>query len=264
MTTPARPPGSVLVTGAASGIGRAFARLALSENATVIAVDKDAAGLATLADETKGLGGQVLPRVQDLAAPGAATALWRACEDDGHEIGTLINNAGFGALTDVVDMPPEAIESMIRVNVLALTELSARFGAAMTARRRGWILHVGSIAGMVPARHFTVYGATKAYVNSFSFALRAELRPHGVTVTCLTPGAVATAFARRAGVETFEGRSIVKVLFDHGLVATPERVAAAGWRGLRRDRAHVLAGPGSGLAAAVARLVPASLLPRLM
>lgn len=254
----------VIITGAGSGLGKEFTKLFLADGAIVLAVSLLDEELAALKRELDQYSDRLTTRVQDLSELDAAEKLVAYCDDQGWIIDTLVNNAGFGAISDVTDLPLEKIQSMISLNVLTTTKLSALFAAKMKSRRRGDILNVGSTAGMVPVAHFGVYCATKAYVNSFTFSLRAEVRQYGVNVTCLTPGSIATKFADTAGAATFSGNSVVKKAFDRGQAATPEEVAAAGYRGLRARKAHVLAGKGSRLAAMAGRLFPQSLLPGLM
>jgi hypothetical protein len=106
----------------------------------------------------------------------------------------LINNAGFGDLGSFESSDASKIEDMIEVNMTALTRLTHWAVPGMIARGRGWICNVGSTAGLLPLPSFAVYAATKAYVNSFSEALRVELRGTGVNVLALCPGPVKTEF----------------------------------------------------------------------
>ena len=124
---------------------------------------------------------------------------------------------------------------MIRVNISALTELTALFLPGLLSRPRGRVLNVGSIAGFQPGPYMAVYYATKAYVNSFSEALAAELRGTGVTVTVLCPGPVATEFAAAAGFR--EARA-----FSAGQAMGARPVAEAGVRAMRAGRRVVVPG----------------------
>lgn len=257
-------PEQVIVTGAGSGIGKAFTRLFLADGAHVLAVSLVPEELDRLRDEMAGLGGTLDIHVQDLSQPGAADALLAHCDAQDWRVDTLVNNAGFATFGDVIDTDPRRIETMLHLNVIAVTQLSAVFGARMRERGSGTILNVGSTAGMVPAVRFAAYGATKAYVNAFTAALREELRPHGVSVTCLAPGPVQTKFAETAEIDSFDGTSMLKKWFASGRGATAEEVARAGYDGMRDGKAMVLAGSGSGLAALAQHLIPQSLLPRLM
>jgi short-subunit dehydrogenase len=253
----------VIVTGAGSGIGKEFTRLFLQDGAHVLAVSLLAEELTALEQEMSGIGGKLQTRAQDLSEASAAEMLLAFCDEQGWEIETLVNNAGFATFGDVTDTDLARIETMLRLNVVTVTKMSALFGARMRARGKGSILNVGSTAGMVPSPRFAAYGASKSYVNTFSYALREEMRPYGVNVTCLTPGPVKTNFARAAQIDTFAGKSMLKQWFETGHCATAEEVAREGYRGMRQGKAQVLAGWGSGLAVWASRLLPQHLLPRL-
>jgi short-subunit dehydrogenase len=113
----------------------------------------------------------------------------------------LINNAGLGDLGTFETSDPAKIESMLAVNIVALTRLTRWALPAMLARKSGWICNVGSTAGCIPLPTFAVYAATKAYVNSFSEALRIELHGSGIHVLALCPGPVETEFGQIASRE---------------------------------------------------------------
>ncbi|RMH22845.1 MAG: SDR family NAD(P)-dependent oxidoreductase, partial [Gemmatimonadetes bacterium] len=147
-------------------------------------------------------------------------------------------------------------QAMIRLNVMALTELTRRLLPGMVERGRGRVLNVASVAGFLPGPLQAVYFATKAYVVSLSEALAHELRGTGVTVTALCPGATATEFAERAGLEDALG-------FKVG-VASAASVARAGYRGMERGRTLVVPGFQNALLVRVLlRLAPRSLAARV-
>ncbi len=116
----------------------------------------------------------------------------------GVEVEYVVNNAGFGLFGRAVQRDRADQLDMIAVNIRALTDLSLRFSDHLI-RNRGGMLNVGSIAGFLPGPGMAVYYATKAYVLSFTEAMRAELAPHGVRVTVLCPGPVPSEFQARAG-----------------------------------------------------------------
>jgi short-subunit dehydrogenase len=111
----------------------------------------------------------------------------------------LINNAGFGDIGAFETSDPAKIEAMLAVNITALTRLTRWAVPSMLQRKIGWICNVGSTAGLLPLPSFAVYAATKAYVNSFSEAIRVELYGSGINVTALCPGPVETEFGEVAG-----------------------------------------------------------------
>jgi short-subunit dehydrogenase len=252
-----------LVTGAGSGIGREFVRLALEDGARVLAVSLIEAELEKLRSDFAQFGDRLTTRAQDLSKPDAAETLSAWCDGEGFQIDTLFNNAGFAVFGDVVDADLKRVENMIELSMLSLTKLSALFGARMKARGKGNILNVGSTAGMVAAQRFAIYGGSKAYVNFFTVTLRAELAPFGVNVTLLTPGATATKFAQAAQIDTFGGKSMLKDLFAKGQASSPAEVARAGYEGMRKGKAQVLVGKGARLALLASRLVPLATMPRL-
>ena len=144
----------------------------------------------------------------------------------------MVNCAGFGLVG-----PAEALDlgeqlAMIDLNVRALTDLSLRY-AASVVRHRGGILNVASLSAFSPAPEMAVYNATKAFVLSLSEALHCELAPHGVRVTTLCSGPVATQFQQRAGIRADLPRTLAR---------SPESVALAAYRGLMAGKRIVVPG----------------------
>jgi short-subunit dehydrogenase len=245
----------VVITGAGSGIGRELTKLFLADGSKVLAVSLLSDELASLQQELDPAEKQLSTLVMDLSTPEAPEALFDNCRDAGIDVDVIVNNAGFACYGDVVDENWPKMSNMLDLNIRTLTRLSMLFGQTMKAKGSGDILNVGSTAGMVPAARFAAYGASKAYVNNFSFALRAELRPFGVNVTCLTPAAVATNFAKAAAIDTFDGKSMLKSMFEKGKVSTPDEIALAAYRGLRRGKAQVLTGRGAWMSGLLTRIV---------
>src|SRR5206468_9215344 len=151
------------------------------------------------------------------------------------EVEFVVNNAGYGLFGRAVELDLAEQLGIIAVNIRALTDLSLRFSDSLI-RNRGGILNLGSLAGFLPGPGMAVYYASKAYVLSFSEALRAELAPHGVRVTTLCPGSVSTEFQARAGIKPGYEHEILNV-------STPD-VAQAGYRGLMANKRTVLPGFG--------------------
>ncbi|MDH3706002.1 MAG: SDR family NAD(P)-dependent oxidoreductase, partial [Acidimicrobiia bacterium] len=162
-----------VVTGASSGIGYAIARQLAEAGTHVVLVARTKERLDALADQ---LGGPdnatVLPA--DLGDPASVAAVADLIASDA-DIDLVVNNAGFGVSGEMADADAERQLAMIDVNVRCLTQLSQAAAAAMAPRGRGGILNISSVGGYVPAPTFAVYGASKAYVTSFSQALHAEL-----------------------------------------------------------------------------------------
>ncbi len=183
--------GTAVVTGASSGIGAEFARLLAARGYEVVLVARRRERLEQLASE---LGSAEVVEC-DLAAD--PLAVEHALE--GREVDVLVNNAGFGTWGRFVESDPEREAGQIRLNCEALVLLTRAFLPGMVARRRGGVINVGSTAGMQPLPYEAVYAATKAFVRSFTLALRAELRGTGVKVLNVDPGPVATEWQAVAG-----------------------------------------------------------------
>lgn len=234
-----------LVTGASSGIGRAFARQLAREGHDLILIARREAELQRLAEEAKllGVNAHVLPL--DLGAVDAAEKV-KAFADGVGFVSLLINNAGFGRAGPFTEAPERQL-AMIDLNVRTLTALTLAFLPPMIERRKGAILNVASVAGMQPMPYFAVYGATKAYVIDFTAALHEELRDTGVTATVLCPGPVATEFSGVAGVE---------VSGLGPLEQTADEVAAAGLDAVRSGRSVAFSGVGPAVMGISSRLTP--------
>jgi short-subunit dehydrogenase len=255
---------TVLVTGAGAGIGKEFTKLFLEDGSRVLAVSLLQDELSQLKTDF-GFAADRLHILQtDLSHSDAPAALVQWCHDNDWFPDTLINNAGFGCFGDAVDLDPERVANMLRLNVITLTMTSMLFGREMKARRSGKILNVGSTAGMVPSTRMASYCGSKSYVNSFTFALAAELKPFGVTVTCLTPGATQTKFAQAGGIDTFDGKSLLHNMFEKNKAGSPAEVARGGYDALAAGRTHALVGKGSRVAAVLTRVVSQKRLPTLL
>jgi short-subunit dehydrogenase len=185
---------TAIVTGASSGIGEEFGRQLAQRGYKVVLVARRKDRLEALAKE---IGGAEVIEA-DLSTPaGVAAVIERIARGD---VELLVNNAGFGTNGDFAEMPLERELEAIDLNVRALTQLSHAALGPMKARRSGTIINVGSTGSFQPVPYMSTYAATKAYVLSFSEGLHEEAKAYGVTVTCLTPGPVATEFQQVAGV----------------------------------------------------------------
>jgi short-subunit dehydrogenase len=191
---------SALITGASAGIGREFARQLASRVQTLVIVARREQRLNALRDELRNRNAQlnIHPRAVDLCDKSQIDELVRWLEQNKIDVDFLINNAGLGDYGPFATSPPQRDYEMLQVNIAALTRLTRALLPQMISRRRGAILNVSSSAGFLPIPGMGVYAATKAYVNSFSEALRAELRGTGVSVTALCPGPVHTEFGDAA------------------------------------------------------------------
>lgn len=242
----------VVVTGAASGIGRATARALAAAGARVAACDVDEVGLASLDAEV----GLALWRRVDVSDAAAVSGFAAEVESVG-PCAVVVNNAGIGVAGAVCDTAPEDLERVVRVNVLGVMYGCRAFGPAMRARGEGQIVNVASALGFVPGRGVAAYSASKAAVLSFSQALRVELAPHGVGVSVVCPGLIDTAIAARtsfSGDRAEAKRESAIAAFRRG--HPPEGVAAAILSAIRWNRAIVPVRPESWGAWVAGRISP--------
>jgi short-subunit dehydrogenase len=183
--------GVAIVTGASSGIGAEFARQLAARGHTVLAVARRADRLNALAREVQGRGGCLHALAIDLAAEGAARIIAERAAELG-ETTWLVNNAGITAFGTFAEQAIEPQMAMTRLHCEAMVALTGAVLPGMLARRRGVVLNVASIAGFMATPFMAVYGASKAFVLSFSEGLREELAHTSVSVTVLCPGPVST------------------------------------------------------------------------
>jgi len=237
-----------LITGASAGIGTELARVFASKGHRVVLVARRADRLTKLAEEIVA-GGAAAPIVIacDLEQPDAGDKIAATLASEGVEVEYVVNNAGFGLFGNAIELDRAQQLGMIAVNIRMMTDLSLRFSDQLI-RHRGGILNLGSIAGFLPGPGMAVYYASKAYVLSFSEALRGELAPRGVRVTTLCPGSVPSEFQVRAGFEPGFDSAILNV--------SAADVAKAGYRGLMANKRAVLPGIGIKIVPFLLRLFP--------
>jgi short-subunit dehydrogenase len=237
-----------LITGASAGIGTELARVFASNGHRLALVARRADRLEKLAGEIVAKGGAtpiVIPC--DLEQPDAGDKIAAALAAAGVEVEYVVNNAGFGKFGRAIEIDRAEQLGIIAVNIRTLTDLSLRFSDSLI-KNRGGILNVGSIAGFLPGPGMAVYYASKAYVLSFTEALRAELGPRGVRVTALCPGPVPSEFQARAGFLPGVDSAILNV--------DASDVALAAYRGLMSDKRAVLPGLGIKIVPFLLRLFP--------
>jgi short-subunit dehydrogenase len=235
-----------LVTGASSGIGEDLARALARRGSDLILVARREERLRELAAELvrdTGVRVEVLP--VDLAEPRAGSRLHELI---GGPVDTIVNAAGFGSYGGIVDTDPEVLTRMIDTNVRALVDITRAFLPDLIAARGGAIVNVASTASFQPIPGQAVYGASKAFVRSFTEAVWWEAKPHGVKVTALCPGVTRTEFFDVVGRELSGG----------GPMQTVEQVTVAALRALdqRSTPPVVISGRLNALFAAGTKLVP--------
>ena len=244
---------NALITGASAGIGREFARQLAPRVRSMILVARRDERLIELADQLQREHPKLIVHVRkvDLADLGQLRAFLESLDRDKLEVDLLINNAGLGDSGPFAESDFDRNREMTVVNVETLTSITRHLLPPMIAKHRGVILNVSSSAGFLPIPLFAVYAATKAYVTSFSEALRAEVRGTGVSVCALCPGPVVTEFqqvAKREGVQPDIGPNF--------LIVTVEQVVRDALAALEADRPLVVPGFAMKLLMLLARLMP--------
>jgi short-subunit dehydrogenase len=239
---------TALVTGASSGIGAAFAAALAARGTHVVLVARSKGKLDALAATITGrhrVRADVV--VADLASSDAASAVRRATEERGLAIDVLVNNAGFATYGVFDEIALDRQREEIALNCGALMEMTHAFLPGMVARGAGGIINVASTAAFQPVPYMATYGATKAFVLSFSEALWFENRGRGVRVLALCPGATETPFFDVvAAPEASVG----------GARERPEAVVARALRAFEAGRSHRISGAGNYVMAQAGRLLP--------
>jgi short-subunit dehydrogenase len=235
---------TALITGASSGIGRAFAHALARRGMSVVLVarsEERLRALATELSERHGIRTEVIP--VDLSQEDAIRQIQLDVQQRGLVIDLLVNNAGFATNGYFETLSPERDHDQVMVDVTAVVDLTHAFVPALLERSPGAaIINVASTAGFQPLPYMAVYGASKAFVLSFSQALAEEYRTRGLCVLALCPGATETAFFDVAGEAASFGRR-----------RTPEQVVATGLRALERGRSVTIDGFFNTLAAQLTR-----------
>lgn len=241
--------GWALVTGASSGLGVDFAHELAADRHDLVLVARRKDRMRELAAELEARHA-IRTRViaADLSVPGSGAALKSKLDEEGIAVDVLINNAGFGIFGEFVDQHEERTLSMLQLNVVSLSELTRLFAADMVNRGHGQILLVASVVAYQATPNYAAYGATKAYVLSLGEALHEELKPHGVTVTVLSPGATATEFFDVSGQEFTP--------MKRAFMMPSRPVARIGLAAMRKGRASVVSGWKNKLMTWGTRLAP--------
>ena len=247
---------TALVTGASSGIGRETCRQLAAAGTDLVLVARDTERLEALAKElgeAHGVTCEVLPADLSDAAQLAVVEARVASTD--RPVDLLVNNAGFGTYGKLADLDVDGEEREVAVNVLAVVRLTHAAVGPMLARGRGTIVNVSSVAGLQATPGNATYGASKAFVATFSEAVHEEVAGTGVTVTAVLPGFTRTEFQERAGIQ---GREIPGPLWQTVEECVTEALAAA-----RAGKAWVVTGRLNKLAAIAAGTAPRGLRRRL-
>ncbi len=255
------PRSTCLVTGASSGIGTEIARLLAGRGHGVTLVARRQDRLRRLADELATRHGVRAEAVAaDLSDPEGRAGLVGVLEERELVVEVLVNNAGFSTTGPVARATRQRELDLVRTDVEAVVDLCTLHVGAMVDRGRGAVLNVASTAGFQPLPGQAAYGAAKAFVLSYTEALRAELRGTGVSATALCPGPVATEFAQAAGMSDEEAASAL----PRFMWVPAAEVARAAVEGLERDRAVVIPGWANRMGALAGHLAPNSIVVSLL
>ena len=225
-----------LVTGGTSGIGLELARLLATDGYNLVVVARSEDDLANVSSQLRGeYGINVITIAKDLFERRSAFDLYHDVKAANVEIDILINTAGHGHYGDFVDTDLEMELKIVDLNIGSLIILTKLFLKDMVARGAGKILNVSSIAGKAPGPWHSVYHGTKAFVQSFTEAIRSEVKDSGVTITALLPGATDTDFFNKAGMEESK-------IYQEGKLYDPVDVARDGYKALLDGEDMVVSG----------------------
>ena len=238
-----------LVTGASTGIGYELARCCARDGFDLI-VAADEPEIEGAAANFRNFGGEVESVVADLATIDGVEKLCAATK--GRAVDALLANAGSGLGQGFLDQDFNDVIRVIDTNITGTIYLIQKVGRDMRERNAGRILITGSIAGFTPGAFQAVYHGAKAFIDSFSFALRNELKDTDVTVTCLMPGATETEFFNRAGLQDTKVGQAPK--------DNPADVAEAGFKAMMNGEGDVVTGWRNKLESAIANVTPAGML----
>jgi short-subunit dehydrogenase len=238
-----------IVTGASSGIGYELAMLCAKDGFDLL-IAADMPEIHAVANTLQAEGVNVEAVQTDLARLEGVDRLIDATR--GRPVDALLANAGEGLGGAFLDQDFSHVRHVIDTNITGTIYLAQQIGRRMRARNEGRILFTGSIAGFMPGTYLAAYSGTKAFIDSFSFALRAELKDTNVTVTCLMPGPTETEFFERADMLD------TKVATDRK--DDPKDVARVGYDAMMRGDGDVVSGWKNKLQAAMANVTPAGVL----
>jgi short-subunit dehydrogenase len=251
---PPGPMSTCLVTGASSGIGAEIARGLAQRGHGVTLVARREERLRELADELAEQGVRAETVAADVSEERGRERLVREVDERGLDVEVLVNNAGFGSGGAFTELEDGKETSMVRTNCEAVVGLSGAYLPQMAERGRGAVLNVASLIAFQPVPFQATYGATKAFVLSFSDAVHEELRGTGVTVTAVCPGPVRTEFGESGGFGGADDR------IPGFLWLSAEKVAADALAGLERGERVVVPGPINQVAALYGQHLPRFLL----
>ena len=248
-----------LITGATSGIGKEIARLLAKDQYNLVIVARNQDELNNTANELKLESGvEVRTLAKDLFNRDAVFEVYNEVKSQGYEIEILVNDAAQGQYGLFIDNDLNRDLDIIQLNISSVVILTKLFLKDMVARGAGKILNVASIAGKVPGPYQAVYHGTKAFVVSFTSALREELKDTDITVTCLLPGATDTDFFNKAGMNES------KIVQDKDSLSDPADVAKDGYQALMSGDDQVISGFKNKMMVGASNFMPDSTVAHMM
>lgn len=241
-----------LITGATSGIGYELAKLFAKDKYNLVIVARTQADLDKTAQELQqNFNIEVITIAKDLFKREAAFEIYEEIQSRGITINVLVNDAGQGQYGEFTETDINRELDIIQLNISSLVVLTKLYLKDMVARNEGKILNVASIASKLPGPLQAVYHATKAFVLSFSEAIRAENKETGVTITALMPGATATDFFHKANMEDAK-------MIQEGKLDDPVKVAMDGYNALIAGKDKVISGMHNKVQVAMSNITPDS------
>lgn len=238
-----------MVTGASTGIGFELAKCCARQGFDLL-IAADEPEIENAASRLRSEGAKVEAVQADLATQNGVDALYAAAS--GRPVEALLANAGVGLGRAFLDQEYAKARRVIDTNIVGTTYLIHKVGNDMRRRNAGRILITGSIAGFIPGSFQAVYNASKSFLNSFSFALREELKDTNVTVTCLMPGATETEFFKRAGMMDTKIGAEEK--------DDPADVAKVGFAAMMSGDGDVVSGLSNKIQSSLANVTPSKIL----
>lgn len=242
-----------LITGATSGIGLELAKLFAKDGYNLVIVSRDQTNLEQTAYNLKNSNSNidVVTISKDLFKPESSFELYQEVKEKGIQINVLVNNAGQGVYGEFADTEIEREVDIIQLNITSLVVLTKNFLQDMLSRGSGKILNLSSIASKTPGPYQSVYHGTKAFVQSFTEAIRSEVKDKGIVVTALLPGVTDTDFFNKA--DMLDSKAV------QGEKADPAKVAKDGYEALMNDDDMVVSGTKNKIQTAMTNLMPGSM-----
>ena len=241
-----------LVTGATSGIGFELAKLLAQDKYNLVIAGREQMSLDQTANELSKYNIEVVSIVKDLFNHDSPFQLYQEVKEKGIEIDVLVNDAGQGQYGEFVDTDIDREIDIIQLNIISLVVLTKHFLKDMVSRGSGKILNVASVASKIPGPYQSVYHGTKAFVHSFTEAIRSEVKESGITVTSLLPGVTDTDFFHKADMENAK-------IIKEGKKADAADVAKDGFDALMNDKDMIVSGFMNKVQVAMSNVTPDSM-----